>query len=389
MYPSEDDVKTHRLPLALVFALLVCSVSLHAQNTYKPHNLPPALRDQALLALQQRDYPKARTLYERWLEADPRDNMSWYNLACVYSLTGEKEKAIDAFERSVDAGWEDAEHPTQDTDLDAIRADARFDAALKRIGAGTAKKGPKGFIRHYAEMKSRGSYIVMLPPDYETSKKEYPICLILHGSGSSDLGHGKLADTLGREGVIYIAPRAPYPHTGVVATGNMGWTAWPPDDLDNNDPNLAQVPIDYVNWIFTCVDEVQRNYRARKGRVYILGHSQGGNFANVSALLHPDRVASYYADAGSLPAERFLTAENFQGLKKNGVHAYLIHGEQDNVVNPESSRKIDKLLTDAGVEHRLRIVPGDHSIGGEMMKDIRAWIETEVRGSQEAQSNGE
>jgi phospholipase/carboxylesterase len=370
------------VPLLLALAALALSPATLAQTTepYKPHTLAPSLRDQAARVLSTGDKAGARRLYEKWLEADPRDYSSWYNLACLYALTGEQALAIDAFERSVDAGWKDSAHAATDTDLDAIRSDARFTAALARISAKSAVRGPKGFIRHHAPMTSRGSYIVMLPPDYATSTKEYPICVILHGSGSSELAHGRLSDTMGREGVIYIAPRAPYPHADVVATGSMGWTAWPPDDLEETDPNYAQVPLDYVDWVITCIDEVQRTYRARKGRVHIYGHSQGGNLANVVALLHPDRVASYYSQAASLPRKQFLTAEHARRMKEHGVRAYLSHGAEDNVVPSSTSTTIDALLTDAGVEHRLRIVPGDHTVRGALLVDVREWVEMEVRG---------
>ncbi|MBC8144013.1 MAG: hypothetical protein H7X80_00430, partial [bacterium] len=236
-------------------------------DTYERRVLGLSLRDSASRATQKTDYAQARDLYERWLQADPRDISSWYNLACVCSLTGEKDKALDAFERAVDAGWNDAVHPTRDTDLDAIRSDARFDAALMRIGQRASANAPRGFIRHFAEMKSRGTYIVMLPPDYETSSTKYPICVILHGSGSTDIAHGRVSDSMGRDGVIYIAPRAPFPHAGVVSTGAMGWTSSPPDDLPESDPNRAHVVTDYVNWIFTCVDEVKKKYRALDGKV--------------------------------------------------------------------------------------------------------------------------
>jgi predicted esterase len=376
------SIRRARLTASIIL-FIVYSAVLHGQTagTYRPHLLPKSLGDQAAEAVQKGDMVAARDLYERWLKADPRDNSAWYNLACIYALAGEKELALDAFESAVDAGWSDASHPTRDTDLDAIRFDPRFAAALRRIGKSGAAKGPKGFIRHYAEMKSRGSYIVMLPPDYETSTKEYPICVILHGSGSTELAHGRLADTMGREGVIYIAPRAPYPHPEVVASGAMGWDARPPEAIDTNDPNYARIPIDYVDWIFTCVDEVQQHYRARKGKVFLYGHSQGGGYANIATLLHPERVAAYFSQAGSLPGERFLNAVNARRMKEQGVRAYLMHGESDNTVPPTSSKTIDAVLTEAGVEHTLRLVPGDHGINGAMLSDTRAWVDREVRGS--------
>lgn len=382
--PHIRDRGLRAFALCSLAFFMLCTAPLVAQTseTYKPHVLERSLRDRASSAIQKKDYAVARDLYERWLQADPRDNSSWYNLACVYALTGEKDLALDAFERSVDAGWKDAVHPTRDTDLDSIRSDARFDAALQRISQRIAANGPSGFVRHFAEMKSRGSYIVMLPPDYETSSKEYPICVILHGSGSSDVAHGRVSDSIGREGVIYIAPRAPFPHAGVAATGVLGWTASPPDEIPESDPSRVQVVPDYVDWIFTCVDEVQKSYRAHKGKVHLYGHSQGGNVANVAALLHPERVATYYSQAASLPDKRFLTLERATRMKESGVRAHLIHGEQDNVVSISTTKTIDQVLSESGVEHTVRYVQGDHGFNPVIYGDIRAWIENEVRDRQ-------
>lgn len=385
---NSDSMRNHTaLSVSLVVMVLAMHASFGTANaqsgaTYTPHTLAPSLRDQAGAATQKGDLATARAQYERWLEADPRDYSSWYNLACVYSLTGETALALDAFERSVDAGWRDAVHPTRDTDLDAIRFDPRFSAALGRIGRRAAAREPKGYVRHHAEMRSRGTYIVMLPPDYGTSTRQYPICVILHGSGSSELAHGRLADTMGREGVIYVAPRAPYVHPDVVASASMGWDSRPPERIDTSNPGYAAAPIDYVDWILTCVDDVQRRYRAQPGKVFVYGHSQGGAYANMVALTHPERVAAYYSQAASYPGPRFVNLENARAMKAQGVRVWLIHGTEDPVVPPNNTIMIDSVLTLAGVEHRLRMVPGDHGFGGAIMPDILAWVDAVVRGKE-------
>jgi predicted esterase len=368
-----------RLPASLVVAFVAVVASLFAQPASQRPALAPSLRDQADAALGRHDTAAARQLYERWLEADPRDESSWYNLACLYALTGDRKRALDAFESSIDAGWNDAVHPTQDSDLDAIRDDPRFAAALERIRTRTASDGPRDFIRHFAPMTSRGTYIVMLPPDYATSTKDYPVCVILHGAGSSELGHGRLADTLGREGVIWVAVRAPFAWPTALPGGKPGFTAGPPEPIPQDDPNAREVVTDYVNWVLTCVDEVQRQYRTRKGKVFLYGHSQGGNLANVVALLNPERVESYFAEAPSLPNERYLTIANARRMKESGVRAFLLHGSEDNVVPLASSQKIDSVLTAAGVDHQLKIVAGDHTVGPNMLPEIRAWVERDVR----------
>lgn len=61
-----------------------------------------------------------------------------YNLACVWSLKKDADKAIDYFTRAVEAGFDDMEIIDSDTDLDNIRSDSRFEPIVE--WARTGKK---------------------------------------------------------------------------------------------------------------------------------------------------------------------------------------------------------------------------------------------------------
>ena len=115
--------------------------------------------------LQSGNLDSARFYLERWLEADPGDEMSWYNLACVYALQKDKEGALNAWEMSVAAGWDDPEHPLNDGDLESIRSDGRFAAALEKVRTRLQENGPKGFIRNFLETRTVGTYVALLPED--------------------------------------------------------------------------------------------------------------------------------------------------------------------------------------------------------------------------------
>lgn len=59
----------------------------------------------------------------------------YYNMACLAALTGDVESALDAWDRTVDAGFIRFEVAARDPDLDSIRADPRFVAAFERARA--------------------------------------------------------------------------------------------------------------------------------------------------------------------------------------------------------------------------------------------------------------
>ena len=161
-------------PLPLLFGtcllLLLVGAPARAGEEPAPEVAPVALaaswRDQAEAAYGRQEYEQAITLYRRWLEADPRDANSWYNLACCYGLQDAAAEAVEAFETAVRAGWSDAEHPMRDPDLELVRDDPRFLVAVAQAQRGAAQEGPSGFERHWITYPTMGTYLALLPPDY-------------------------------------------------------------------------------------------------------------------------------------------------------------------------------------------------------------------------------
>ena len=85
-------------------------------------------------------YEQAEKDYLQVLDLDPKNEYALYNLACCYSLWGKTDQALAFLRKSIEAGFEDASHMEQDTDLDPIRDDPRFKAMLDAL---KAKKGSK------------------------------------------------------------------------------------------------------------------------------------------------------------------------------------------------------------------------------------------------------
>ncbi len=81
-------------------------------------------------ALVAKDYATSVPGFKRlYYAGGPNRAVAAYNVACAYSLQGEKETAIDWLELSIGAGYNDARafaHMREDTDLDNIRRERRF-----------------------------------------------------------------------------------------------------------------------------------------------------------------------------------------------------------------------------------------------------------------------
>lgn len=90
-----------------------------------------SLKDELALLEQFKQLKEDISKYKSML--DNGTAMSYYNLACIYSLQKKKKPAIEAFSKAIAAGYQDYRHATQDTDLDFIRQDKKFITLLSSI----------------------------------------------------------------------------------------------------------------------------------------------------------------------------------------------------------------------------------------------------------------
>jgi TolB-like protein/Tfp pilus assembly protein PilF len=70
---------------------------------------------------------------DRALALDPEDAMLLYNIACIKSMAGAVEDALDCLERSVRAGMRNRGWLEHDSNLDAVRSHPRFQALMQGL----------------------------------------------------------------------------------------------------------------------------------------------------------------------------------------------------------------------------------------------------------------
>ena len=104
--------------------------------TQNPENSGPAHRG-ALAWAHLGDHQRAREWADRALALDPDDVVAVYNVACVYSIIGETEEAIRLLQRILPKS---SRYQTMwfknDSDLDKIRNDPRFEKMFNLINCG-------------------------------------------------------------------------------------------------------------------------------------------------------------------------------------------------------------------------------------------------------------
>jgi tetratricopeptide (TPR) repeat protein len=78
-------------------------------------------------------YKEGINVFEQALKKDILyKNTYEYNLACIYSLQKNNDKALDYFARSINSGYTDLAHISEDTDLDNIRSLPEFKAIVEK-----------------------------------------------------------------------------------------------------------------------------------------------------------------------------------------------------------------------------------------------------------------
>jgi predicted esterase len=151
-----------------------------------------------------------------------------------------------------------------------------------------------GVEQHALEQRTVGFYAVFLPPDYAQSKRSYPLVVILHSSGSTELRHGALANDFGRQRAIYVAPRAAHPHDEVFMQHDRpGWTAWPTYPKAWGELGSPGFPTDelkksadakslHIEWIADTIRDARRRYRVTPAPALIYGHSNSARTSSAT-----------------------------------------------------------------------------------------------------------
>jgi ketosteroid isomerase-like protein len=80
-----------------------------------------------------RQLPEAIKSLEQAIKVGGGAALDFYNLACAFALSGEKEKALDNLEKAINAGFTDRRQYETDSDLDGLRETERFKELLKRL----------------------------------------------------------------------------------------------------------------------------------------------------------------------------------------------------------------------------------------------------------------
>lgn len=200
-------------------------------------------------------------------------------------------------------------------------------------------------------------YQIFVPPNYDETKK-WPIILFLHGAGEQGWdGYDQTTVGLGQAirrntenfPAIIIFPQSRPP---------LGWV--------DEDAEFAM----------RTLEAAEKEFSTDENRVYLTGLSNGGYGSWRLAYKYPERFAAalivcgflsdderYYSD---VPIPRFnpaieTTSKNLhEALAKKIAHlpVWIFHGDDDNVIDVDGSRKIYQELKLRGAPAKYTELPG-------------------------------
>lgn len=64
----------------------------------------------------------------RLTKLDPQNGMVWYNLGCSFALNDRIDEAFEALSKAIEYGYDDYEWMKNDSDLDVLRDDKRYES---------------------------------------------------------------------------------------------------------------------------------------------------------------------------------------------------------------------------------------------------------------------
>lgn len=198
------------------------------------------------------------------------------------------------------------------------------------------------------------NYRILYPEDFSTEKK-YPVVLFLHGAGErgndneAQLLHGSslFLENRSKYPAIVVFPQAP--REDYWANVQVIRDSLPPQFHFRN----GGEPTASLALVMALMDSIVQERSVDSDRVYVGGLSMGAMGTYELLSRKPGMFAAAFAICGGAdPA----IVKNY----KEGLNIWIFHGEKDNVVLPEYSKQMARVINTQGGNAKLSLYPEDN-----------------------------
>jgi predicted esterase len=253
--------------------------------------------------------------------------------------------------------------------LELLRSRDDFQTLLSEI-ARNARTRHGGYTGHVCLQERVGEYLMVLPEEYDPAKR-YPLVILLHGYGSSPEQFAQVTAFINTRDYIYALPQGPY--TARDSDGK-GFSYFRERDDFSEDVNSVTAAAD---WIVGVADDVAKRYPVADSTFWLVGFSQGGALAHITAAYHPARVAGYCAHGGYF-VKNAISPQQLADEARAGVKALLTHGKDDASVPLLEGVYAFNLLKQAGVDATLEQMDVPHVFTAEVGLRVGEWLKEKM-----------
>lgn len=221
-------------------------------------------------------------------------------------------------------------------------------------------------------------YRLFVPDDYDP-KQKYPLVLFHHGGGGTgDDNRGNLEGACVREWYLPDSQRE-YP-CFLVAPQIPGKTK-----KDKDEPGAAIATMKQrIQTIHAILDSLEQEFSIDPDRQYVTGLSFGGECTWLSMMERPERFAAAVPICAGDRLMGISTEE--RGKQFAQFPLWIFHGDADNVISVDVSRKIVAALRQAGGDPKYTEYPGvNHYSWDKAYRDpaLKAWLFRQTRNNKQ------
>ena len=192
------------------------------------------------------------------------------------------------------------------------------------------------------------NYRILKPLDYDPNK-QYPLHLVLHGSG--ERGNDNVSQLI-HGGKLFLKKENREEYKSWVifpqCSKNDRWPSISSDQWDENFENKTIKPNKSLGLVLKLMDKFIEKKQVDKQRIYVSGLSMGGMGTFEMLYRRPEMFAAATPICGNgitQLAESYATK----------VPVWIFHGSDDKVVSPKHSLNMAKAIIEAGGSPKMTL----------------------------------
>ena len=210
-------------------------------------------------------------------------------------------------------------------------------------------------------------YLTVTPDDYDPNVS-YPLVIMLHGFGAHMGDLASLAPALEDKGYVYACPNAPLAFDFGGGYTGYGWmprqNVASPEEVQAAREKSEALLEDFF-------DEVFEKLNTTRGKVALLGFSQGGGMTYRCGLKSPDVFAGLVALSAAVFDPEILRPRLPEDRSQP---IFVAHGTGDMQINVETARATRAFLEAEGYQPEYREYNMGHEIPFEVLRDLIPWL---------------